>query len=112
MTIKLKEWNILDHLKTPEEMTLYLEACLDEAGDDSEFIVKTLCEIAKAKHLTSLKNNIEQEKRSFDTVFGLIKALGFQLKVTPVGSYESLKLERYSDIPSLLYPPTARTRGE
>ncbi len=87
MSIKLKEWNILDHLKTPEEMTLYLEACLDEAGEDSEFIVNALCEIAKAKHLTSLTNDIEQEKHSFNVVFGLIKALGFQLKMTPVGSF-------------------------
>ena len=85
MTIKLKEWNILDHLKTTEEMALYLEACLEEAGEDSEFIANALCEIAKAKHLTSLTTDIDRERYSFKVVFGLINALGFQLKITPVG---------------------------
>lgn len=52
MTIKLKQWHLLDDLKTPEEIALYLEACLEEAGEDSEFITNAVYEIAKAKHLT------------------------------------------------------------
>ncbi|MEI6746323.1 MAG: hypothetical protein WCL34_10200 [Methylococcaceae bacterium] len=42
MTIALKEWNILDHLKTEEDITLYLEACFEEAGDDSDFIAQAI----------------------------------------------------------------------
>jgi DNA-binding phage protein len=33
MTLKLNKWHVLDHLKTEEDMTLYLEACFEEAGD-------------------------------------------------------------------------------
>ncbi len=80
MTIALKEWNILDHLKTQEDITLYLEACFEEAGDDSDFITQALNDVAKAKHLT-VEN--ETEKPSFDAVFYLIKTLGFQLQIAP-----------------------------
>lgn len=34
MTLKLQKWDILDHLETGEDMTAYLEACFEEAGDD------------------------------------------------------------------------------
>jgi hypothetical protein len=49
MTIALKEWNILDHLKTQEDIALYLEACFEEAGDDSNFIAQALNDVARAK---------------------------------------------------------------
>jgi DNA-binding phage protein len=80
MTIALKEWNILDHLKTEEDITLYLEACFEEAGDDSNFIAQALNDVAKAKHLTVAN---ETEKPSSDAVFNLIKTLGFQLQIAP-----------------------------
>jgi DNA-binding phage protein len=84
MTIKLKEWNVLEHLKTQEDIAAYLEACLEEAGEDTDFIAKTLCDIAKAQQLMLLTNEDNMEKPSFNTIFNLIKALGFQIKITPV----------------------------
>jgi DNA-binding phage protein len=38
--VKLSKWDSAEHLKTDEDMALYLEACLEEAGDDAAFIVK------------------------------------------------------------------------
>ena len=87
MTIALKEWNILDHLKTQEDIALYLEACFEEAGDDSEFIAQALQDVARAKHLT-ISN--ETEKPSFDSVFHLIKSLGFQLQIAPTKNFAHL----------------------
>ena len=84
MTITLKEWNILDHLKTEEDIALYLEACFEEAGDDSDFIAQALNDVAKAKHLTIAN---ETEKPSFDAVFNLIKTLGFQLHIAPTKNF-------------------------
>ena len=46
--IKLKKWDSAEHLKTDEDMVLYLEACLEEAGDDAAFIAKALGNIARA----------------------------------------------------------------
>jgi DNA-binding phage protein len=83
MTIKLKEWNVLEHLKTQEDVTHYLEACLEEAGDDSDFIAKTLCDIAKLKHLNLPVNEMELDKPNFVTIWNLLKKLGFQVTITP-----------------------------
>ncbi|MDP4029340.1 MAG: putative addiction module antidote protein [Gallionella sp.] len=51
-TIKLRKWDSAEHLKTDEDMVLYLEACLEEAGDDAAFIAKALGTIARAKGMT------------------------------------------------------------
>jgi len=53
-TIKLRKWESAEHLKTDEDMVLYLEACLEEAGDDAVFIAKALGTIARAKGMTQL----------------------------------------------------------
>lgn len=45
-------YDVSEHLRTPEEMTTYLEACLDEADGDAAFIAKALGDIARAKGLT------------------------------------------------------------
>jgi len=47
--LKLRKWDSAEHLKTDEDMALYLEACLQEAGDDAAFVAKALDNIARAK---------------------------------------------------------------
>jgi len=37
--IKLRKWDTVGHLKTEEDMVMYLQACMDEAGDDAAFIL-------------------------------------------------------------------------
>jgi len=32
--IKLRKWDVVEHLKTDEDMVLCLETCLEEAGDE------------------------------------------------------------------------------
>ena len=54
--IKLSKWDSAEYLKTDEDMVHYLEACLDEAGDDAAFIAKALGTIARAKGMTQLAN--------------------------------------------------------
>ena len=41
-------YDVAKHLRTPDEISAYLEACREEAGDDSEFIDKALEDIAVA----------------------------------------------------------------
>ena len=55
MTIDTTRWNSAEYLKTEEDSQLYLEACLEEAGDDSAFIVHALDVIARAKDLNQLR---------------------------------------------------------
>ena len=49
--LTLRKWDSTQHLKTEEDMAQYLEACLQEAGDDAAFIAKALGNIARAKGL-------------------------------------------------------------
>jgi len=85
MTVILKEWNILDHLQTSEDIALYLEACFADAGDDADFIAKTLCDVAKAQHLT-LAMDIDHKNLKFNSILHLIKSLGLELHITPIKS--------------------------
>ncbi len=93
MTVKLNKWDVLDHLKTEEDMTLYLEACFEEAGDDPAFIAKALGDIAKARSMTQLAKDTGLGRESlykalsgegnpsFGTILKVIKALGLKLHV-------------------------------
>ncbi len=50
--LKLRKWDSAEHLETPEDMAMYLEACFEEAGDDAAFIAKALGHIARAKGMS------------------------------------------------------------
>ena len=90
-TIKLRKWDSAEHLKTDEEMALYLEACLEEAGDDAAFIAKALGTIARAKGMTQLARETGLGRESlykalsgegnpsFATILKVIAALGIKL---------------------------------
>jgi probable addiction module antidote protein len=56
-TLKLRKWDSAEHLKTEEDMALYFEACLQEAGVDTEFLVKALGNIARAKGMSQLSRD-------------------------------------------------------
>ena len=52
--IKLRKWDTVEYLKTEEDMVLYLQACMDEAGDDAAFIAAALGDIARARGMSQL----------------------------------------------------------
>jgi probable addiction module antidote protein len=90
-TLKLQQWDSAEHLKTPEDMAHYFEACLQEAGDDAAFITKALGNIARAKGMSQLaqatglgRESLNQAlsgkgNPSFATVLKVTKALGLRL---------------------------------
>src|SRR5487761_2208498 len=89
--IKLRKWDSAEHLKSDEDMVLYLEACLEEAGDDSAFIAKALGTIARAKGMTQLARETGMGRESlykalsgegtpsFSTILKVMYALGIKL---------------------------------
>lgn len=91
MTVKLKKWNIQDHLKTEEDRQAYLEAALEEAGDDPIYIAHVLGDIAKSYGMTKLaqetgltreglyKSFGKQGNPSFVTVSKVASAMGLKL---------------------------------
>jgi probable addiction module antidote protein len=90
-TSTLRNWDSAEHLKTEEDMLLYLEACFDEAGDDAAFIAKALGTIARARGMTELARDTGLGRESlykalsgegnpsFATILKVMRALGYKL---------------------------------
>ncbi len=80
-----------EHLRTPEEMAAYLEACLEEADGDAAFIAKALGDIARARGMSQVARDTGLSRESlykalsgertpgFDTILRVVDALGLKL---------------------------------
>ena len=79
-------------------MVMYLEACMEEAGDDAAFIAKALGNIARAKGMSQLakdtglgreslyKTLSGEGNPSFGTILKVMRALGIKLYPQAVSS--------------------------
>jgi probable addiction module antidote protein len=88
---KTTRYDVAEHLRTPEEMAAYLEACLEEANGDAAFIAKALGDIARAKGMTQVARDAGLSRESlykalsgdrspsFDTILKVVGALGLKL---------------------------------
>lgn len=93
---KLKKWDGAAHLRSEEDMALYLEACLEEAGDDAAFVAKALGTIARAKGMSQLARDTGLGRESlykalsgegnpsFATILKVTHALGIKLHAAPI----------------------------
>ena len=93
MALATTRWDSPEYLETDEDIKFYLEACLEEAGDDPSFIVHALGVIARAKNMSQLARDTgltreglykalsEGGNPSFATVAKVAKALGFKLSI-------------------------------
>lgn len=52
MAILTTRWDSAEHLKTEEDIQMYLEACLKEADDDPTLIVHAFGVIARARNMS------------------------------------------------------------
>lgn len=57
-------YDVSEHLRTPEEMAVYLEACIEEADGDATFIAKALGDIARANGMSQVANDAELSRES------------------------------------------------
>lgn len=90
--VKFSRFDPADYLKTEEDIALYLEAVMEEAGDDPAFIVKALGTVARARNMSQLARDAGLSREglykalsgegnpSFATVLKVAKAL--DLKIT------------------------------
>jgi probable addiction module antidote protein len=91
--IKTHPWDIIEHLKTEEEMAAYLEAALEEG--DPALVVAALGDIARAKGMTQIAREAGLGRESlykalsptgnpeFATILKVVDALGLRLHVEP-----------------------------
>ena len=92
---KLRRWDSAEHLKSEQDIALYLEACFEEAGDDAAFIAKALGNVARARGMTQLahatglgreslyKALSGEGNPSFATITKVMHALGLRLTAVP-----------------------------
>jgi probable addiction module antidote protein len=62
-------YDVAEHLRTPEEMAAYLEACLEEANGDAALIAKALGDNARAKGLSQVVRGLVSI-RKFEVLSG------------------------------------------
>ena len=84
-------YDVAEHLRTPEEMAEYLEACMEEANGDAAFIAKALGDIARAKGMSQVAQDAGLSRESlykalsgertpgFDTILKVLSALKIKL---------------------------------
>ena len=94
MALKLRKWDSAEYLKTDEDIALYLDACIEEAGDDAAFIAKALGNIARARGMTQLAKDTGLGRESlykalsgegnpsFATILKVARSLGLEVRPT------------------------------
>lgn len=84
-----------DYLKTEEEIAAYLEAVMDEGGDDPAYVARALGTVARARNMTALARDVGMSRvglnkalsgegnPTLSTVLKVAKALGLKVSIQP-----------------------------
>ena len=92
MTVKMRRWDVADHLNNEAEIIAYLDACFEEDPGDGSLIRAALGDIARAKGMTDMARETGIKRESlyralspegnpeFVTILKTLKALGFKLQ--------------------------------
>jgi probable addiction module antidote protein len=93
--IKLTKFDAANYLKTEKDMAGFLDACLQEGGDDPAFITAALGTIARARGMSDLAEKTKMTRAglykalgkdgnpSFGAVLKIVRAMGLELHVSP-----------------------------
>jgi len=96
MSEKFTRWDSAEYLKTEDDMAAYLDACMEEAGDDPAFIARALGTIARARGMTQVAKDAGLSRESlyralsgegnpeFGTILKVVRALGLKLHAAAV----------------------------
>ena len=94
MSEAFTRWDAAEHLRTPEDARLYLEACAEEDPGDGSLIRAALSDIARSGNMSRLAREIgmsreglykalsENGNPSFATVMRIARALGMHVRIT------------------------------
>lgn len=87
----IKRFDSAEYLQDEQDVALYFQACIDEAGNDPAFIAKSLGVIARARGMTQLAKETGLSREGlykalsgegnpeFSTIWKVINALGLKL---------------------------------
>ncbi|MGK9050048.1 addiction module antidote protein [Neorhizobium petrolearium] len=94
MPLETTRFDILDHLKTPEDRVAYLEAAFEDG--DAALITHALGDVARSVGMTAVAREAgvtrealykalsETGDPKLSTLLGVMKALGLKFSVAPV----------------------------
>lgn len=94
MPEKHREWDVVNYLDSLRDAGGYLEACLEEAPEDIDFLRLALSDVARAKGMGKFELNIGDTDEellqalvdtghlSHATALEIAHALGVQLRIT------------------------------
>ena len=96
MTVKISRYDTAEYLESDDDIQAYLDAVLEEGGDDPAYVVHALGSIARAKNMSQLARDTglsreglykalsEEGNPTFATVTKIAKALGLQIRFQSV----------------------------
>ena len=94
MALETTKWDVVDHLKTDEDIVYFLEAVFEDG--DPALITAALGDVARAKGMTQLAKDTglarealyrslsAEGKPEFTTVLKVMRAFGLRLAAVPL----------------------------
>ena len=105
--VTYSRYDTADYLRTEEDIALYMEAVMEEGGDDASFIAHALGDVARTRNMSQLAREVGMTREglykalssegnpSFATIMKVAKALGLKLDFKPVrGGHAGRRLRR------------------
>ena len=98
MPLETTPWDSSEHLRTEADIAAYIEACMEEGGDDPAFIAHALGVVAKARNMSQIARDTGMTREglykalsgegnpSFATVVKVARALGFKVSLRPLAA--------------------------
>ncbi|WP_342106679.1 addiction module antidote protein [Methylobacterium sp. SI9] len=94
MTIETRDWDVVEHLDSPERIAAYIEAVLEDG--DPALISAAIGDVARARGMTQIAFETGRSRESLyralsdkgnpqlDTLVSVLKAIGLRLSVQPI----------------------------
>lgn len=89
-------YDTADYLETEADIAAYLEAVMEEGGDDPAYIARALGTVARARNMSALAKEVGMSRAglnkalsgagnpTLDTVMKVTKALGLKMSIQPM----------------------------
>lgn len=93
--VTFARYDTADYLETEDDIAAYLEAAMEEAGDDPAYIARALGAVARARNMTALAREVGMSRVGLNkalsgegnptlaTVMKVTKALGLKVSIQP-----------------------------
>jgi probable addiction module antidote protein len=106
--LKTTRWDVTEHLEDEADMATYLQAMIDESGNDPKMIAVALGDIARARGMTQVARDAGIAREAlyralspdgnpeFATVVKVLGALRLKFAVQPGGSTASPRIAKRS----------------